>query len=338
MKAFTTEQLQRLVALVKASQSVAVLTHTHPDGDALGSASAMASWLREGLGKDAAVLLPDNPGDGISFIVPDDCPLYIGPDPEALSFLSGASLIILADANGFARTEGLADAARASKAPKILIDHHVGPCSEEFDLVFSETEVSSASELLYWILTSVGARMPLDCASALMAGMTTDTNNFANSTYPSTLRMASQLLEAGVDRDLLIRRLYQSGRENRVRITGWLLTEGLKVDGPAAWMILPREVRREFDLRDGETEGVVNMPLSIGRVKLSAFIKEEEGGIFRVSLRSKPGVSARECSQRFFHGGGHEQAAGGKIIIGEDVASREEVPGYVEQALKTFLG
>ena len=167
--------------------------------------------------------------------------------------------------------------------------------------------------------------------------MTTDTNNFANSVFPSTLQMASELLASGVDRDAILQQVYQSYRENRVRLMGYMQSENLTLlPGGGAYMILTKAIQHRFDLQEGESEGLVNVPLSIGEVRLSVLLKEDEGH-FRVSVRSKKGTSAQQLAQRYFHGGGHENAAGGKLFTGEDIPSPEKAADYVEQALKDFL-
>ena len=172
---------------------------------------------------------------------------------------------------------------------------------------------------------------------ALLTGMTTDTNNFANSVFPSTLEMASGLLRAGVDRDRILENLYQKGRENRLRLLGHLLSERLIVTPEgAAITIFREEDRKRFGILEGETAGFVNMPLSIGKVRISGFFKEEDG-ILRVSLRSKKPLSARELAVRAFHGGGHEQAAGGKILVPEDIPTMDAAGDYLIGIFKEYL-
>jgi phosphoesterase RecJ-like protein len=341
MDSIPQDSLQALQALIDGAARVSVLGHTHPDGDALGSTAALAVYLREVRGKDAVVLLPDTPADNLRFILPSSCPLLCGDtEPEAAAARIGESdLIFLLDCNAFSRTEGLEPSLKASKAPKVLIDHHLNPQRECFDLVFSTPDISSASELLYWVLKGLAApasATPLTIGTCLLAGMTTDTNNFANSVYPSTFRMASELIAAGVDRDALLLQLYSSYRENRVRLFGYMQTEGLRILGEAACMILTKDTLHRFDVREGETEGLVNVPLSIAGVRLSIFLKEDNGH-FRVSIRSKKGTSAQRLAAEYFHGGGHENAAGGKLFIGADIARPEDAANYVESALKSFL-
>ena len=332
------DEIRRLEAMLEGSGTVTVSAHTHPDGDALGSAAALVSYLRDSRGADAVAVLPDSPSATVLPVIPEGTPfLFYDREPEAcLRHIGKSSLVVLLDANGFGRTEALATALRGAAAPKILVDHHLDPVREEFDLVFSTPSISSASELLYYVLLALPdiggdpCRLPAAAARALMAGMTTDTNNFANSVFPSTLEMASGLLGAGVDRDALLADLYHNYRENRVRLMGYLQYENLRITPEGlAYMIATRDILRRFDAEEGETEGLVNVPLSVGRVKMSILLKEDDGH-FRVSIRSKKGTSAQQCAIRWFNGGGHENAAGGKLFWPKDIPSPEDAAAYLE--------
>ena len=324
--------------MIRQASRMAVVAHTHPDGDALGSCTALSLWLA-GKGKKVTCVLPDTPADNLQFILsPDVRYLYFDTDASAAeAAIREADLVVQLDCNHFSRTEGLEPFLKASTARKILIDHHLNPDRESFELVFSTPEISSASELLYWVLKAADGDVTEAIGTALLTGMTTDTNNFANSVFPSTFRMASELIAAGVNRDALLEQLYNSCRENRVRLMGYMQYEGLKIlpEG-AAYMILTKDIMTRFNLREGESEGLVNVPLTIGTVKLSVLLKEDEGH-FRVSVRSKKGTSAQQLAARFFHGGGHENASGGKLHIGTDISRADAAEAYVVDALKTFL-
>ena len=345
MQAVSQENIRAFREAIQQSTRIAVVGHTHPDGDALGSCTALSLWLA-GRGKAVSCIFPDTPADNLLFILSPKVNYLYGDAHAAAArkALEACELLIQLDCNQFSRTEGLAPFLEASSAQKILIDHHLNPDRESFDIVFSTPEISSASELLYWVLKAAEGDtlgplgLGMTIGTALMAGMTTDTNNFANSVFPSTFRMASELIAAGVNRDALLQQLYSSYRENRVRLMGYMQYEGLKVlpEG-AAYMILTKEIMTRFDLREGESEGLVNVPLSIGAVKLSVLLKEDDGH-FRVSVRSKKGTSAQQLAVRFFHGGGHENASGGKLFIGPDIANAQAAEAYVSNALKTFLG
>ncbi len=340
------DRILSLEALIGESSRITVVTHTRPDGDAVGSSTALASYLAERRGKDVCVVLPNPAQACLDFLSEGLDVLDYSRSPlPARKRIMGSDLIFCMDAPGFHRTDDLEDYLISARADKVLIDHHLGPSVQQFCLVFSQTQVSSASELLYQILMELpdicgdAARLPVRCARSLMCGMTTDTNNFANSVFPSTLRMASCLLAAGVDRDDLLSRIYQSYGKNRVRLIGYLLYEKLRLcpDG-LAYMIFTREEQLAFDYHEGDAEGIVNMPLAVGSVRMSMLLSEDDG-FFRVSIRSKEGVSANACARAAFGGGGHERAAGGRLYLGRggDIASRDELEGYIERNCKDFL-
>ena len=334
--------IQRLDTLLAAAKCVSIVVHTHPDGDALGSGAALTAYLRLCRGTDACLVLPDPAPASLDFLV-DPAHTLVATDPQpVLARIAASDLLVCLDMHSFGRSESLAAPLQASAARKVLIDHHLNPDRDAFDLVFSETEISSASELLYRLLLGlpgVGSadRLPMEVLAPLMAGMTTDTNNFANSVYPSTLQMASELLAAGVDRDAILDRLYHDYRENRFFAMGAFLSERLVIlpEG-VAYAVLDRAFLDRFDLQEGETEGFVNLPLGIGRVRMSIFLREAEGQ-FRVSIRTKPGVSANRLATESFHGGGHECAAGGKLFFPQDIAGPEQAEAYVKAAAARFM-
>ena len=181
------------------------------------------------------------------------------------------------------------------------------------------------------------SKLPHEAATALMTGMTTDTNNFMNSVYPSTLQMASSLLAVGVDRNMIIQRIYNSFKESRVRLQGHILKDLMNItqDG-VAYIILTKEDIRDYNVEDGDTEGFVNIPLTIDKVKMSIFIKEDTDRV-RVSIRSKTGTSANLCARRYFNGGGHENAAGGRLYIPENIPGIEAVAEYIEKCTHIFM-
>jgi len=332
--------------LVLKSSRITTVSHTHPDGDAIGSSVGIASWLKS-LGKDVACIFPDSFGANLEFIFPDDIrksTLVYTEEPDAAAErISSSDLIFCLDFNAFNRTEGLAGVLASSKSPKILIDHHLSPDAAAFDVCVSKTDISSACELAYYVLMTMpetdgkSSRLPAACAKALMAGMTTDTNNFANSTFPSTLRMASELLDAGVDRDAIVAEINWCYGENRLRLIGAAMKDLMTItpDG-VSYIILDEATLKRYNVREGDTEGLVNMPLAIRGVRMSIMLKQDEG-YFRVSVRSKKGTSANTLAKESFNGGGHELAAGGKLFFPKDIATPEDAAGYIEKVTKEFF-
>ena len=332
--------------LAKASRTV-IVTHFKPDGDAMGSSIAMYSFIKQFFNCDVKIVLNDRYPHSIAFMVSEEVENDIIIHEEnhelALGAIHDADHIIALDFNAFHRTDHLESALAQSSAFKVLIDHHLNPDKDSFDLTFSVQEISSASELLYHILKATpqcdgkAENLPFYAAESLMTGMTTDTNNFANSTWPSTLMMASELIAIGVDRDRIISNLYNQYGENRLRLLGHILKDLMTIteDG-VAYIVLDKTTLDKYDIKEGDTEGFVNMPLSIDRVKMSLLLKED-GDRVRVSIRSRKGISANKCSRLHFNGGGHENAAGGRLNIPADIAGIDKAGEYIEKHTHIFI-
>lgn len=339
--------IARLASLIDGNDNFIITAHMRPDGDAMGSSLGLMRFLRN-IGKDAMIVLPDMYPSNLAFMTcEDEKGLVISAHdrPEdAATAIDSAGLIFCLDFNTFAesRCGNMSPLLQKAGCGKVLIDHHLYPEEALFCLMFSETEISSTSELLFWILMAMpqtgGAPSALTRATseALFTGMTTDTNNFANSVYASTLEMASLLIDAGTDRDSILSHLYNEYKENRLRLLGKLLQEMTITEDGVAYMILDKQTMERYGIEDGDTEGFVNIPLSTGRVKLSIFVKEDKG-FARVSLRSKKGISANRCAREYFNGGGHEQASGGRLRIPEDIGGIGAVPSYIEHVTHIFM-
>ena len=341
------ETIQTLYNLIEGASRITVAVHTHPDGDALGSGLGMVHFLTDNLGKNAVLVLPDSVAQPLLFMTAEE-PLgrilvHSENQSETESRIESSDLVFCLDCSSFSRTAGMESSLRASKAKKVLVDHHLNPDKEAFNLVFSTIDSSSASEVLFWTLMELpgiggdASKLSDGCRKALMTGLTTDTNNFANSVFPSTLDMASKLIATGVDRDAILHSIYNCYRENRIRLMGYMLGEKMKItsDG-TAYMILDRKTQQKFDFRQGESEGFVNMPLAIADVRMSVLLTEEDTR-FRVSVRSKEGTSANDYARTYCNGGGHELAAGGKINFPEDIPSPDDAEAYILNTSARFF-
>lgn len=341
MKDINSCNIELLERMISDSGRICIVTHMKPDGDAAGSCTALYHYLKMRGKRSVKLILNDRHPAYLSFLtdgIPrEDLIIHDELPAEAEICINDCDLLFCLDFNAFHRTDKLEKALESSKADKILIDHHLNPDAEAFDLMFSETDISSASELLYHILMETrtiahdATLLPAEAATALMTGMTTDTNNFANSVFPSTFRMASSLLAAGVDRDRILSSLYNQYSENRLRLMGHMMKDLLTItpDG-VAYIVLDRKTQEQYCISEGDTEGFVNMPLSIAEVRMSLLLKED-GERIRVSIRSKKGTSANACARAYFNGGGHENAAGGKLLIPSDVSGIADAAAYIEE-------
>ena len=215
------------------------------------------------------------------------------------------------------------------------------PRTEPFAEVIASRDVSSACELLFWTLMRMpdvagdASRLPARCLDALYVGMMTDTNNFSNSVFPTTFEMASALIAAGVDKAVLQQRIFNVFSAQRMRLMGYLLKDKMTLlpEYGAAYMILTEAEKQAYDYRPGDSEGFVNLPLSIGEVRISALFTEAPEGYIRVSLRSKIGTDVNVLAREFFNGGGHVNAAGGRLYL-----PAEEVAAYFLDSLRKHFG
>ncbi len=311
-------------ALINSAEKIAIISHTNPDGDAIGSVTGMKSFLTK-IGKSAVIVLPDRYPEYLSFLDIDKKILvYEENNIGSIDVLKNSELIIALDFNQLRRADVIEKQVLDSPAKKVLIDHHPDPQGDVFDLVISNTSVSSTSELIYWLIKSMtgkGAEIDLAIAESLYVGMMTDTNNFSNSVNSATFEMASDLLSTGVDKEYLQHLVFGGFSEKRMRLMGHLLLNKMVVIEKfnAGYITLSKEEQLEFDFCEGDAEGFVNMPLNIKGVEISALFTEKSDHI-RVSLRSVNDFSVNRLAKLYFYGGGHERAAGGKLYINIDEA------------------
>jgi phosphoesterase RecJ-like protein len=170
-----------------------------------------------------------------------------------------------------------------------------------------------------------------DVARSLYVGMMTDTNNFSNSVNSGTFVMASKLMEAGIDKDMLQHLVFGGFSESRMRLLGHMLLNKMVIISKfgAGYITLSLQEQNQYNFSEGDSEGFVNLPLNIKGVNISALFTEKEDHI-RVSLRSTNDFSVNRLSRMYFNGGGHERAAGGKLYI-----PFSEVSEYFEKALES---
>ncbi|MBQ6072830.1 MAG: DHH family phosphoesterase [Bacteroidales bacterium] len=335
--------IAQLEKLLSEARNIVLISHFNPDGDAVGSVTAAYHYLKM-RGKNPRIILPSTYPANMSFLEPEDsadriviCERERG---KALGLVAGADLLVCLDLNRLSRTEYLEEAILSSSAPKILLDHHIAAELDRFDLAISDIKVSSTCELLFRTLlqlpdiASDPGRIPLRCAESLYVGMMTDTNNFSNSVFPGTFDMAARLIARGVDKDGLQEKVLCCYSVSRTRLMGHMIKDSMKVipRHRAAYMLLGNRDKKRYHFQPGDSEGFVNLPLAIAGIEISAlFTENTEGGYVRVSLRSKSKVNVNRLAVRFFNGGGHRNASGGRLYI-----PLEEVPAYFEKALDEY--
>lgn len=317
MNLLSKAQADQLSSMIQKSNRVVVTCHMTPDGDALGSSLCMVHVLLS-MGKFATVVVPDCPPQNLMFLPGSSHIVVASCRPErAESLLSDADLVVMLDFNDLKRIDRMAPMVEASKAKRVVIDHHLNP-SIKADVLISRPDVSSTCALLYQVLESVGLerRISREAAECCCTGMMTDTGNFSyNSNDPQLYRILERLVAKGVDKDAIYTRLFNTNTESRVRLMGYAQSSKMQIlpEHQAAVIALSREELDEFGYKRGDTEALVNVPLSIPGITYSVFLREDETGYVKVSMRSKGSFSVKEICEAHFGGGGHVNASGGEM-------------------------
>lgn len=321
-------------SLLSGSKKVIITTHVSPDGDAIGSSLAMMHYLLK-KGHDAVVITPDDYPSFLFWLPGNESAIRFDTrEKEAMNHISEAELIFCLDFNSPDRMARLRPHIESAACPKILIDHHQEP-EKWTDILYSDSSASSTSELVYRFIDGMGDRSYLDkdIGSCLYAGLITDTGSFKfPSTSSETLRIAADLMDLGVEASRIQNLIYDNSSEHRLRLMGYALTEKLLIidEYNTAVMGLNADELKRFKYEAGDTEGLVNYPLSISSVKMSVFISEKSEEV-RMSFRSKGNIPVHQIAKEHFNGGGHINAAGG--VSDKSV---EETVEYLRRILPNY--
>ena len=329
-------KIDELRAMLELPRKVVILSHTNPDGDAIGSSLAWAEVLRRH-------------GHQVTCVIPNKYPYYLefmpgiesvvifknDSDCEAEKAVKEADVIFCLDFHSMSRLDKLGEIIDANQhAKRVLIDHHLDP-SEDFDLMLSYPKASSTCYLVALIVENMYDTESITptMAENLFVGMMTDTGNFAfSSVTPDLFRMVSVLAATGISIPTIHNNVYNSFSEGRARLFGYVINRKMRIfhNGTVAHMSLTEDEMRRFWFQQGDSEGFVNYPLTIKKMKMSAMFTEHNDFI-RVSLRSRGDIDVNVFAQRYFNGGGHKNAAGGKSFM-----TMDETIKHYEKCVKEY--
>ncbi|MDR0733939.1 MAG: bifunctional oligoribonuclease/PAP phosphatase NrnA [Dysgonamonadaceae bacterium] len=334
-KVISEENIRKAKELMLRADKTVIVTHQVPDGDALGSSLGLYHFLKT-IGKEK-----------VQIIVPNDYPIFLRWMPDVKSIINAerqqkkaeraiaaADLIFCLDFNMPQRIAPLDNPVQQSKAKKILIDHHLSP-ADFCDVTISHPEISSTSELIYRFIVRMGMseHIAKPCAECIYTGMMTDTGAFTyNSGSAAIYYIIGELLQKGIDKDAIYSMVYNRCQEGRIRLQGYLLYEKMRLfdEYRTSLITLSEQEYMQFNPERGDTEGFVNIPLSMEKVVFSAFIREDKH-IVRISLRSKGTFPTNRFAADIYGGGGHLNASGGRFS-----GSLEEAVKKFEDALPTY--
>lgn len=313
-------------AQLEQARKVVIITHSNPDGDAIGSSLGLALALGKN-GHEASVVIPDGLPDFLRWLPGIERSFTFAYKREkAMKLIEQAELIFCLDFNEVKRMGEVETAFSASRAYKILVDHHENP-KDFTDLTISESWRGSVGEMVYHLIEELlpEGSMDRDIATCLYVAIMTDTGNFSfASSYPEIFSVVSELLKQGIDKDLIYSRVYDAFSESRMRLQGYCMQEKLVLlpEYSTAYIYLSDEELKRFNYRKGDTEGFVNIPFAIKGVKFTAFFVEKKDRI-RVSLRSRDNFPANRIASEHFQGGGHINAAGGDSFDNMDMTRQK---------------
>lgn len=311
--------LSQVVELIENKQNFAITTHVRPDGDGIGSSLGLC-WLLRSLGKTAEVIV----SDGI---------------PATYTSLPGAEEIVhVSEINGKYDAVFVIECSDIER-PNIKnlenqftvnIDHHT-TCEHFGTINWIDATASAVGEMIYNLCKAIGGRISKEIAECLYMALVTDTGSFHfSNTTERTLKVASELVKAGVKPAQISEAVYNSYPWSRIELMSRVLaTVRRDPSGRVAWMRQTVEMRETSGMADGDNSGFVNIPLAAKEVVASVYMREVRPHFYRVSLRSKGSINVARIAEKF-DGGGHKNAAGCRVEGVWDDCERQIINAVIE--------
>ncbi|HER09510.1 MAG TPA: bifunctional oligoribonuclease/PAP phosphatase NrnA, partial [Bacteroides sp.] len=309
---------EQIRSWLETSERVVIMTHTNPDGDAIGSCLALALALKK-KGMDAQVLIPDGLPDFLRWLPGIELSTtFVYKKEKAAGLVDKADLIFCLDFNDPERLNDLKQHLFRSDAKKILIDHHEDPVSFA-DITLSEPRRGSVGEMIFLFLRDMFDEdlIDKDIATNLYVAIMTDTGNFSYaSSYPEIFHIVGELMNYDLEKDAIFSRVYDSFTVDRMRLLGYCIQQKMVVlpKYATAYISITDEELQRFNHRKGDTEGFVNVPFSVKGIKFSALFVEKKDRI-KVSFRSRGNFPTNRIASEHYRGGGHINASGGDSFL-----------------------
>lgn len=307
-------KFSELKKVISKAKNISILTHTNPDGDAMGSSLGLYHYLLRKK-KKVKVIVP-NTFPGFLEWMPGSKQTLVfeGNEEKTCKQIERSDLLFILDFNNYSRLDKLGTYLNEAKAPKILVDHHRQP-DTCFEYYFHDERASSTAELIFDLICGIDSQKQIDKkgATCLYTGIMTDTGNFRfPSTTERTFVIAAGLIKAGASNAAIYNSIYDDYSAQRLKLLGYCLDKLVFLpEFKAAYIAVSEAELQRFDFKKGDTEGVVNQALSVRGIVFSAFFSEREGEV-RISFRSKGKFDVNKFARAHFGGGGHVNAAGGK--------------------------
>lgn len=308
--------IQEIFPLLTQPRRIVITTHQKPDADAMGSSLALKHFLAQ-LGHKVTVISPTNWAGWVNWMpgvkeVMD----YEMDKPKAERVMDEAEWLFCLDFNIFHRTKTMTEKLKQLHCTKILIDHHQEPDEASFDYGISDTSKSSTCEMIYDLIVNAGYgdMITEEISECIYAGVVGDTGEFRfSSAHAGVHRLVADLKSKGLTHVPVHDKLFENFLENRLRFIGHVLLHRMEVfyEYNTVLIAIPKSDLLKFQIKTGDTEGLVNFPQSIQGIKLVALVidRDEER---KWSFRSKGDFDCNTFARKYFDGGGHFNASGGR--------------------------
>lgn len=310
------QDIIKLKQFFSTPKKIVIIMHKSPDGDAIGSSLGLYHFLLK-LKQKVTVISPNAYPDFLKWMEGTKQVIdYSKKASVAVNAIKATNMIVCLDFNSLKRIDELGKEVAKSKALKLLIDHHPQP--EDFaDIKLHTIQASSTAELVFDFIDMLDEKNKINraIANCLYVGILTDTGSFRfSSTTIHTHKVTAELMERGAEISKVYQLIYDNNRESRLKLVGYSLLEKMKIlpEYATGFIALTQSDLKRFNYKDGDTEGLVNEPLSINGIAFSAlFTEKEDGEGIKISFRSKDDFNVNLFARAHFNGGGHLNAAGG---------------------------
>jgi len=293
---------------IRAGKRFIVTTHIHPEGDAIGSEVALATFL-EDQGKHVTIVNSSSTPQNNRFMDPSH-KIKVYPKDYRPEMLSEADQVIIVDVNNWSHVGPFGDEIRESSTPRMCIDHHQGVDADFADVVVSDTSAAAAGVLVYELIRDMGGDITPRIAEAVYAAIITDTGTFRfSNTDARVFRIAMDLTRDGINPFTLHRQVF-SKTAAAVKLLGAVMsTLEYTSDGKLAWIHATRQMFDSASADYEDSDGILDIVRSTKSVEFCLFFKELPDGRVKVSLRSNGTVDVYEIAKHY-GGGGHRMASG----------------------------
>lgn len=315
--------IEGILREIRNNRTFLITTHENPDGDAVGSSLALASYLKK-LGKEVTVYFCDPVPDIYAYLPLAETVVHELPETES-------DICFVLDVGEFRRA-GAAFNGYSKVGKFINLDHHA--TSEQFAAINLIDEMAAATAaIIYRIIKAAGDEVDYATALCIYTAVITDTGSFRYSnSNPEAFLIASEMIATGVNAWYVSERLYENQPKQRLELLALsLATLEFSPSGEFASVAVTLDMYDKTGANAEMTDGFVNFPRSIRGVEVAVLFREVKPGVIKVGFRSKGKVDVSKLAEAF-GGGGHHNAAGCNLQGSVDHV-RRIIASHVEQAL-----